>query len=257
MPRRCDCRLCRSKHNNQESDSDSQVCREAWAPQEDLLRQRDEFRGSQQRAEGASGEVPSRPRNRGGIRCLVERAVQLHSSEGASFRRAVGSCRKTGEVPASTSCRQSAADARRDGHSARRSRGGAKQSPHSTAVSRPQRRRSSDTRAPTNRSGSAFAAARIRRRRQRQQGEVLQALADALRSQAEVLAGLVEGLRPRTTGQGQVAQSPAQHRGRSTSPRARGQSATSRVGNRPNTQRHRGTRRKGQGGGNKNKDGHI
>ncbi|XP_073845361.1 uncharacterized protein [Musca autumnalis] len=251
MPRFCDCRLCKSKHN-QESDSDSQVCRTPWAPKEDVLRQCDEFRRSQPRAEGTAREVPSKPQSRGGIRSLVQRAVQLHSSEGSSFRGPVGSCRKTGEVPASASCRQSVADTRRDGDDARRSRGGAKQSPHSTAVSRPQRRGSSDTRASTSRSGSAFAAARIRRRRQ--QGEVLQALADALRSQAEVLAGLVQGLYPGSSRQGEVASSSAQSRGRAPSAGPRGQSASSGVAHRQSRQRHRRKGRKSQGGGSKDQD---
>ncbi|XP_073845684.1 uncharacterized protein [Musca autumnalis] len=253
MPRFCDCRLCKSKHN-QESDSDSQVCRKAWAPMEDMVRQCDKFRRGQPRAEGTAREVPCKPQSRGGIRSLVQRAVQLHSSEGSSFRGPVGSSCKTGEVPASASCRQSAADTRRDGDDARRSRGGAKQSPHSTAVSRPQRRGSSDSRASTSRSGSAFAAARIRRRRQRQQGEVLQALADALRSQAEVLAGLVQGLYPRAAGQGEVESSSGQSRGRASGSGPRGQSASSGVANRESSQRRRGQGRKSQGGGHQNKE---
>ncbi|XP_075169069.1 uncharacterized protein LOC142241208 [Haematobia irritans] len=256
MPRRCNCRLCRSKHN-QESDSDSQVCREAWAPQQDLLRQCDELRRRQQEPQGPSRSISRKSRNRGRVCGRVERAVQLHTSEGATLRGSLGSCSQASEVSAPTNCQQSAVNARRDGNDAYRGRSRAQQSSNSAFVSRPERRRGSDTGTLANRNWSAFAAARIRRRRQRQQAEVLQALADALRSQAGVLAGLVQGLHSGASSQGQMESTTTQPRGRSPGSHSRRQSTASRMANRQSHQRDPRQRRKSKSSRSHHKDRHI
>ncbi|KAM7361550.1 uncharacterized protein ACRADG_012555 [Cochliomyia hominivorax] len=193
MSPRCHCILCRAE-SNQGSNSDSseqQVHRQERTATNCPLRQRDELRRSQSSHEGPSTSVRQQSQSNRIVRSVVRGEVQLHTTSGAPLRRTVGGRSQTGEIPTSARNRKCISHQRGNGNNARRSRGGAQQSSASTVVSRPERRRGANSSSPIDRRGSAFAAARIRRRRYRQRGEIIQALATALRSQANVLAGLV------------------------------------------------------------------
>ncbi|XP_065356146.1 uncharacterized protein LOC135950537 [Calliphora vicina] len=208
MPRRCRCRNCRPTHRQGSSDSgltETEVCGQERTSQQGVLRQRHQLRRSQSDSQGANRSIREEQRGCRVVRSVVQGRLHLHTTQGTTLRRTVGSSREAGEAPTSTSGGQCTAHARGNANNARGGRGGAQQPAHSTAVSRPERRRCLNSSASSNRRGSAFAATRIRRRRQRQQAEVLEAMADAMRAQAEVLASLVQRLRPGVAGQRQVA----------------------------------------------------
>ncbi|KAI8116345.1 hypothetical protein CVS40_11573 [Lucilia cuprina] len=227
------------------------VCGQERSSQQGVLRQRHQLRMSQPNPQRSGRSIRESQRGRRFVRSVVQGRLHLHTTQGTTLRRTVGSSCEAGKVHTSTSCWQCTAHSGRDGNNARRSRGGAQQA-NSTAVTRPERRRCLNPSASSNRRGSAFAAARIRRRRQRQQAEVLEAMADAMRSQAEVLASLVKRLRPGVAGQRQVVSRTTQSTNGTVSGGPRGQSLASRVADRDSRPRNRRARRQGQSGGGKN-----
>ncbi|KAM7362122.1 uncharacterized protein ACRADG_012941 [Cochliomyia hominivorax] len=254
MSPRCRCILCRAE-NNQGSNSDSseqQVHRQERTATNCPLRQRDELRRSQSSHEGPSTSIRQQSQSHRIVRSVVRGEVQLHTTSGAPLRRTVGGRSQTGEIPTSARNRKCIFHQRGNGNNARRSRGGAQQSSASTVVSRPERRRGANSSSPIDRRGSAFAAARIRRRRDRQRGEIMQALATALRSQADVLAGMVESLHSGSARQSQMARSQAEHQHRSSGNNPRRQLPAAELADRE-SRRNRGRRRRqGQSGGGQN-----
>ncbi|XP_046804299.1 uncharacterized protein LOC124419346 [Lucilia cuprina] len=224
MPRRFRCRNCRPSHRQGSSDSglsETEVCGQERSSQQGVLRQRHQLRMSQ----------PNPQRSGRSIRSVVQGRLHLHTTQGTTLPRTVGSSCEAGKAPTSTSCWQCTADSGRDGNNAQEEM---------------------ETMPSSNRRGSAFAAARIRRRRQRQQAEVFEAMADAMRSQAEVLASLVKRLRPGVAGLSQVVSRITQSTNGTVSGGPRGQSLASGVADRDSRSRNRRARRQGQSGGGKN-----
>ncbi|KAI8116014.1 hypothetical protein CVS40_11846 [Lucilia cuprina] len=179
------------------------LCARLWT------RQPDQLCRSEPRAQRVA-EGLQRPAARSVIVRSVNRSgVQLYTSTSSSLRRAVGSCSQAAKFLL----------LRAVGNASLTSEEMltmvavvvAEQSTNRTTIARPQQRGSSHPSPPANRGWSAFAAAGIRRRRERQHAEVLEAMAFALRTQGDVLASLVERVRARTAGEEQVARTSSQH----------------------------------------------
>ncbi|KAL7724582.1 hypothetical protein ACLKA6_010159 [Drosophila palustris] len=163
---------------------------------DDVQRQRNELRGSEQRAEGAAGGVSGEQGEADGVRSGESGAMEVYPSEGTALRRAVGSSSKGCQTQASARGRQRQSNAGRVEHASGGRRGVAQFQASRGGHQRSQRRGGHHSRAPAHRAAFAGAAARIHAMRVQQQARtrIFEAVATVVEAQTALLAQVVQGL---------------------------------------------------------------
>ncbi|XP_054732270.1 uncharacterized protein LOC129240474 [Anastrepha obliqua] len=232
----CNCVACkREVQAGNKPVHDKQV---HWAPRDasqNILRQRDELRGSREEAEGAPGSLSGTERGDSPIRRRRRIHLRLHTSEGTPLRRPVGSSSEVGQTSAGARRRQRAVNRRRKRNASRRSRSGTEFPTARTTQQRPQRRRGANAGASTNRLPLAsFATGEGTRQPQ----PLLREMAACLLSQATILARVVEELPSGASAAQQMGAPAAQRPTRPTRRRPRRQRTSAALGARSSNRNH-------------------
>ncbi|XP_037931322.1 uncharacterized protein LOC119666116 [Teleopsis dalmanni] len=209
-----------------------QVRRTERIARANLLRQRNEFRGSLPRAKRTATNVQSTERPAGVICCIRRNRVCLHTASRTTFRRIVGSRRQVREISITTNSGQRNAYQRGTANTGNTGRSCSQFKTNRTSQPRSKRRSSANTSTPTNRGFSAHAAARISARRAKQRSELCAEMTAAMRAQTHILAGLVQGLYPHLANKNQMDLGSAEHSSRPSRRCPRRQSSPSPMADR-------------------------
>ncbi|XP_055859254.1 uncharacterized protein LOC129921447 [Episyrphus balteatus] len=212
--------------------------------EDDLLRQRDELRRSSDDPEGNPRGVGRRRRSCSPIRGRGRLQLRLDTAQGTAFRRSMGGGGQSGENAVTAYRGQRTPHNRRATHRGDRGRGNPQFKANRAAKRRPQRRRSPNPSASSNRQQLTIAAPRTSAGTA---NGLLEKMAASMLAQAAVLAEVVQGVSAWPTSSIQVGTGAAQSRRGQTRPYPRGQLTSSAVENRASDRGRRRAGRQGQG----------